>query len=283
MKCPKCGHEQNENLSECAKCGVIFAKFIEREVKRESLEKQYQEISDEEIKELVRSKSETLHPVEIGIIEEEIRKRNLSHDLIAAIDQKKRPAGAAGRPKSRALKIVLFSLLALVLFAFFSYRFLDDALFGEHELEQFNLTYRQYVRKTNAGRIKIPKSSQNIHIFGVSGRDYWCNAIQAEVRNTVPDLHAIVSEYQLYNVSHPILTENVSSPMDKLGSVIGYGEKLPAWLQTEDPMLGFERNVLKYGQERAYGRGIWAFYNDDTQILRVFSWSIQHLSFAHSE
>ena len=167
---------------------------------------------------------------------------------------------------------------------FVSYKFLDYALFGKHEIEKFDLTYKQYKRKTNKNRIKIPESSENIDIFGYHERDYWCNAIQAKVKEGVPDLEAIVSEYELYDVTHPTLVRNVSSPMDTLASVIGaHGTPQPSWLQTDDPMYGFDINVLKCGQGGSYGRGIAAFYNEDTKTLRVFSWSIQHLSFGHSE
>jgi len=176
-------------------------------------------------------------------------------------------------------KIIVFTLLSIMLVAVVSYKFLDNALFGKHELEQFGLTYEQYIQKTNKGRIKIPGSSENIDIFGFHMRDYWCNAIQAEVKKDVPDLHAIVSEYKLYDVTHPTFIENASSPMDTLAFVIGAnGTPQPSWLQINDPMLGFNINVLKYGQGGSHDRGIWAFYSEDTQILRVFSWSVQHLS-----
>ena len=109
-------------------------------------------------------------------------------------------------------------------------------------------------------------------------RDYWCNAVQAEVKEGVPDLLAIVSDYNLYNVDHPIIVENVSAPMETISSVIGAdGTPGPTWLAINDPMIGFDINVLRYGRGGSYGRGIWAFYNEDTRTLRVFSWSMQHL------
>lgn len=176
-------------------------------------------------------------------------------------------------------KIILLTLLSIILIALVSFKFLNNFLFGKRELEQFGLTYEQYVRKTNKGRIKIPESSENIDIFGFHMRDCWCNAIQAEVKKDVPDLHAIFSEYKLYDVTHPTFVENVSSPMDNLANVIGaHGTPQSSWLQINDPMLGFNINVLKYGQGGSHGRGIWAFYSEDKQTLRVFSWSIQHLS-----
>jgi hypothetical protein len=183
------------------------------------------------------------------------------------------------KPVFNTPKIIVFTLLSIILIAVVSFKFLDNFLFGKHELEQFDLTYEQYLRKTNKGRIKIPEYSENIDIFGFHVRDYWCNAIQAKVKENVPDLHAIVTEYKLYDVAHPTFVENVLSPMDTLASVIGaHGSPKPSWLQINDPMIGFNSNVLKYGRGGSYGRGIWAFYSEDTKTLRVFSWSIQHLS-----
>lgn len=280
MKCPKCGNEQNDIFAECVECGVIFSKYIVREVKRESIKKRYQNISDKEFEQFLRSKSNTLHPDAIDIIKEEIRKRNLSDDLIAAIDlQAKKTAKSDSRSVYKIPKIIVFTLLSIILIAVVSYKFLDSALFGEHELEQFDLTYKQYIQKTKKGRIKIPESSENIDIFGFHMRDYWCNAIQAEVKGGVLDLHAIVSEYKLYDVTHPTFVENISSPMVTLAIVIGaHDTPQPSWLQINDPMIGFNINVLKYGRGGSYGRGIWAFYSEYTQTLRVFSWSMQHLS-----
>jgi hypothetical protein len=57
-------------------------------------------------------------------------------------------------------RIIVFSLLAIILIAVVSYKFLDNVLFGKHELEQFGLTYEQYMQKTNKKRIKIPDSSE---------------------------------------------------------------------------------------------------------------------------
>jgi hypothetical protein len=280
MNCPKCGHEQNDSLAECANCGVIFSKVIDREGKRDSLKKLYQQISDKEIEQLARSKSNTLHPDAIDIIKEEIRKRNLSDDLIAAIDLRtKKAANSTGGPIWKTFKIIVVTLLSLILIAFVSAKFLENILFEEHELEQFNLTYKQYKRKSNAGRAKIPESSENIHIFGYHERDYWCNAIEAKAKEGVPDLHAIVSDFELHDVIRPTLVENVSSPMRALGMVIGaHGTPQPAWLQQNDPMYGFNINVLRFGRGGSYCRGIWAFYDEDAQTLRVFMWSLQHLS-----
>jgi len=45
MKCPKCGHLQNDGRTECARCGLIFAKYVERDytgivVKEDSSERE---------------------------------------------------------------------------------------------------------------------------------------------------------------------------------------------------------------------------------------------------
>ena len=243
MKCPKCGHEQNENIAECMKCGVIFTKYIPREEKQKSLENDDQNTSD------------------------------------AAIDlQAEKTAKATSRSVFKTSLLIVIAFLSLILIANISLSLLKNALFGEHELEQFGLTYKQYLRKTKKGRIKLPESSENIDIFSFHIRDYWCNAVQAEVKEGVPDLRAIVSDYNLYNVTHPIIVENVSVPMETLSIVIGaYDTPEPSWLAINDPMIGFDINVLKYGRGGSYGRGIWAFYCEHTHTLRVFSWSMQHL------
>ena len=49
-------------------------------------------------------------------------------------------------------------------------------------------------------------------------------------------------------------------------------------MQIDHPMKGFDTNVLKYGHANTRGKGIWAFYNEDTQTLRVFSFQVQHLN-----
>ena len=285
MNCPKCDHKQIENLSECARCGVIISKAIAREAKQESLRKLYRQISDKEIEQFACFKSDTLHPAAIGIIKEEIRKRNLSHDLIAALDLRtNKSATSSGGSRYKALKITGLIILSFILLSVVSTKFLERALFGnyKHEpdqaLEHFNLTYWQYLWESNSNRAEIPESSENIHIFGHHERDYWCNAIEAKVKDGVPNLHAIVSDYKLHDVVHPTLVENVTSPMRVIGQVIGaWGSPMPAWLKTNDPMSGFDINVLRYGRGGSYGRGIWAFYNTDTQTLRVFMWSMQHL------
>ena len=113
MKCPKCGHQQNDNLVECARCGVIISKVIDRERKQEDLKKQYRQISDKEIKKLARSKSHTLHPDAIGIIEEEIRQRNLSEVLIASMElPTNKSATSTDVPFYKAIKILGFIFLS---------------------------------------------------------------------------------------------------------------------------------------------------------------------------
>jgi len=36
MTCPKCGHEQNPANTECAKCGIVFAKYYKLREAREN-------------------------------------------------------------------------------------------------------------------------------------------------------------------------------------------------------------------------------------------------------
>jgi hypothetical protein len=179
---------------------------------------------------------------------------------------------------SCALTLIII-LGVCVLFMFVSVvavNILEDSLFGEHDMEQFDLTYKEYLRKSNDNRIKIPESSQYIDIFGFHMRDYWCNAIQAEIFDGVPDLHAIVADYELYKVYDPFFVENVPSPQATLGYLLGPAETLPAWLQWDDPMFESGTNILKYGQG-TYCRGIWAFFEESTHTLWVFSWSGQHM------
>jgi hypothetical protein len=174
------------------------------------------------------------------------------------------------------LLIITGVLFVLILISAVAVNILEDSLFGEHDLEQFDLTYKEYLRKSNENRIKIPESSKYIDIFGFHMRDYWCNAIQAEIYDGVPDLHAIVADYELYEVYDPIVVENVPDPGATLGYLLGPAETLPAWLQWDDPMLESGINILKYGQA-TYCRGIWAFFEETTHTLWVFSWSGQHM------
>ncbi len=278
MDCPKCGHKQDANHTECVKCGVIFSKVIEREKKRESLKKQRRQISKREFEQVARSKFNKLDPGAKAPITKEVRKQDPSADSIAAGDLRtKQAAISTGGPGNRAFKIVFITLLFIIFIPFACNKLLDHLISEEHELEKFDLTFNQYHRRTD-GIFKIPESSEYIDLFSYHMRDYWCNAIQAKVRSEIPDLHAIVSDYNLYDVAHPTLVANVSAPMDALAMVIGAnGSPWPSWLQTNDPMYGYNMNVLKYGRGGSYGRGVWAFYDENMQTLRVFSWSVQHL------
>ena len=173
-------------------------------------------------------------------------------------------------------KVVVF-LVLFILISVVATKILLDGLFREYDLEQFDLTYKEYLRKSNENRIKIPESSKYIDIFAFRMRDYWCNAIQAEIYDGVPDLHAIVADYDLYGFDYPMIVENVADPASTLSRVFGHSKEVPAWLIWDDPMFESNTNILKYGQG-TYSRGIWAFFNEPTHTLWVFAWSAQHLS-----
>lgn len=169
--------------------------------------------------------------------------------------------------------IILFGFILLVIIAS---PLLNDMLFREHNIEQSDLTYKQYLRRTNERRVKIPESSEHINIFHISGRDYWHSSVEAKVKKEDIILGELVSECKFYNVSNPDVIENVLTPFDALGNV--FIKSAPSWYRQENGMKGYDINILKFGRDRSYCRGCWVFYNINTQTIRAVSWSIQHLS-----
>jgi len=66
MKCPKCGLEQKNNV-ECRACGIIFAKYLQSQQKKQNLS-QVSPAASARDEEVVRSKSRQLYlPILIGL------------------------------------------------------------------------------------------------------------------------------------------------------------------------------------------------------------------------
>jgi hypothetical protein len=284
--CPKCGHKQEEFFAECYNCGVIFSKATEHKAKKTYFKKRFQKLSDKEIEQFALSQSGTLEPGVLAIVKEEIRRRNLSGDRIAAVNLKtKAIEKSTSGLFNKTLKIMLVTLLPLLLFILIvAYPYYackkppGCTLWGEFKVEHFGLTYERFKHTKYAPQINIPESSENIDFFRFGVRDCGKAAIQARVKGGFLDLYAIVSDYALNSDTHPTIVENVRSPMVALATFFGgCGDPQPEWFQADDPMQGFNAKVLKYDHGGSRGRGIWAFYNEKTQILRVFSFQGQHL------
>ena len=256
MICPKCGHKQEEYFVECARCGVILSKAIERKRNQESLKQHGQKCFDKNTKKSMR--------------------RLLFKTLKIAF-------------------VTLLPLLLIILLAAFSYWSYGSGSFaGKFRLEKLDTNYQQFLQTQYVSKIKLPESSEDIDIFYDVVPQCESIAIQAKVKGEDPDLHAIVASLLLNDGSKPTLVENFPSPadalaisidwckephpawwraMDSLAVSLGWLENpQPAWWQADAAMNGYNTSVLNFGREG----GIWAFYNEDNQILRVFSFQGQH-------
>ncbi len=263
MICPECGHKQEEYFVECARCGVILSKAIELDTNRESLKRHGQKCSDKNIKKPTR--------------------RLLFKTL-------------------KIVSVTLFPLLLISLLGAFSYwSFGSGSFAGKFRLEKLDLSYQQFLQTQYVSKIKLPETSQDIDIFYDVVPQCESIAIQAKVKEKDPDLHAIVAAFLLNDGSKPTLVENFPSPaaalaisidwckephpawwqaMDALAISLGWlGNPQPAWWQTDAAMNGYHTSVLKFDREG----GIWAFYNEDSQTIRVFSFHGQHVKISDFE
>lgn len=144
-------------------------------------------------------------------------------------------------------------------------------------------TYNDYVNSERMVTIPLPVSAQQIERFHYGGFDSNYEFIQAKVEKDKLHLKETVFGCEMYGVSEATFIENAAYSTAAFNKVFQI-EKPPDWWWQNDSMDGFYDNALrfgndeKYGTDEGYGQGCWAFYNEQTQTLRVFRWIQQWLS-----